>query len=44
MPVSFQLIVTVKRLDKQNQHIRHLKKTATMIEKEKINRMARLQK
>ena len=44
MPVSFQLIVTVKRFDQQNQRIRHLKKTATMIEKEKIKGMARLQK
>ena len=43
MPVSFQLIVTVKRLDQQNQRIRHLEKTATMIE-EKIMGMSRLQK
>ena len=44
MPVSFQLIVTMKRVDQQNQRMRHLKKTATMIEKEKIKGMARLQK
>ena len=43
MPVSFQLIVTVKRLDQQNQGIRHMEKTATMIE-EKIKGMSRLQK
>ena len=44
MPVSFQLIVTVKRLDQQNQRIRHLDKMATMIEEEKIKGMSRLQK
>ena len=38
------MVVTVKGLDQQNQHIRHLKKPATMIEKEKIKGMARLQK
>ena len=44
MPVSFQMVVTVKGLDRQNQRIRHLKEAATMIEKEKIKGMARLQK
>ena len=44
MPVSFQMVVTVKALDRQNQRIRHLKKPGTMIEKEKIKGMARLQK
>ena len=44
MPVSFQMVVTVKGLDQQNQRIRHLKKSATMIEKEKIKGMVRMQK
>ena len=44
MPVSFQMVVIVKGLDQQNQRIRHLKKLATMIEKENIKGMARLQK
>ena len=44
MPVSFEMVVTVKGLDQQNQRIRHLKKPATMIEKQKIKAMARLQK
>ena len=44
MPVSFQLIVTVKRLDQQNQRIKHVEKTARMIEEEKIKGMSRLQK
>ena len=44
MPVSFQMVVTVKGLHQQNQGIRHLKKPATMIEEEKIKGMARLQK
>ena len=44
MPVSFQMVVTAKGLDRQNQRIRHLKKAATLIEKEKIKGMARLQK
>ena len=44
MPVSFRMVVTVKGLDRQNQRIRHLKKPGTMIEKEKIKGMARLQK
>ena len=34
----------MKGLDQQNQHIRHLKKLGTMIEKEKIKGMARLEK
>ena len=38
------MVVTVKGLDRQNQRIRHLKKPGTMIEKEKIKGMARLQK
>ena len=44
MPVSFQMVVTVKGLHQQNQSIRHLKKPATMIEEEKIKGMATLQK
>ena len=44
MPVSFKMVVIVKGLDQQNQRIRHLKKPATMIEKENIKAIARLQK
>ena len=44
MPVSFRMVVTVKGLDRQNQHIKHLKKLPTMIEKENIKGMARLEK
>ena len=44
MPVSFQMVVTVKGLHRQNQRIRHLKKPATMIENEKIKGMRRMQK
>ena len=44
MPVCFQMVVTAKVLDKQNQRIRHLKKAGTMIEKEKIKGIATLQK
>ena len=44
MLVSSQMVVKVKGCDQQNQHIRHLKKPETMIEKEKIKGMARLQK
>ena len=44
MPVSFQMVVTVNGLDRQNERMRHLKKQGTMIEKEKIKGMARLQK
>ena len=39
-----KMVVTVKALHRQNQHIRHLKKPAKMIEKENIKGMARLQK
>ena len=44
MPVSFQMVVTVKGLDRQNQRMRDLKKPGSMIEKEKIKGMARLEK
>ena len=44
MPVYFQMVVTAKVLDRQNQRIRHLKKARTMIEKEKIKGIATLQK
>ena len=44
IPVSFQMVVTVKGLDQQNQRIRLLKKPATMVEKEKMKGMPRLQK
>ena len=44
MLVFFQMVVTVKGLDQQNQRIRHLKKPGTIIDKEKIKGMARLQK
>ena len=44
IPVSFQMVVTVKGLDQQNQPIRLLKKPATMVEKEKMKGMPRLQK
>ena len=44
MPVSFQMVVTVKALYRQNQRMRDLKKPGTMIEKEKIKGMSRLQK
>ena len=43
MPVSFQMVVTVKGLDGQNQRIRHLKKPATIIKK-KIKGMERMEK
>ena len=39
-----KMVVTVKGSHRQNQRIRHLKKLAKMIEKEKINGMARLRK
>ena len=38
------MVVTVKGLDQQNQPIRLLKKPATMVEKEKMKGMPRLQK
>ena len=38
------MVVIVKGLDQQNQRIKHLKKLPTMIEKENIKGMARLQK
>ena len=44
MPVSFQMVVTVKGLGQQNQPIRLLKKPATIIEKEKMKGMPRLLK
>ena len=44
MPVSFQMVVTAKVLDRQNLRIRHFKKAGTMIEKEKIKGIATLQK
>ena len=44
MPLSFQMVLKVKGLDRQNEHIRHLKKPATMIEKEKIKRIGTLHK
>ena len=44
MPVSFQMGVTAKVLDRQNQRIRHLKKAGTVIEEEKVKGMATLQK
>ena len=39
-----KMVVTVKGLHRQNQRIRHLKKPAKMIPKEKMKGMARLQK
>ena len=33
MPVSFRMVVTVKGLHRQNQHIRHLKEPSKIIEK-----------
>ena len=44
MPVSFQMVVTAKVLDRQNQRNRHLNKAGTMIENEKIEQIATLQK
>ena len=44
MPLSFRMVLTVNGLDRQNERIRHLKKTGTMIEEEKIKGMSRLQK
>ena len=44
MPVSFQMVVTLKALDRQNQRMRDLKKLGTMIEEEKVKGIARLQK
>ena len=38
------MVVTVEALDRQNQRMRDLKKPGTMIEKEKIKGMAKLQK
>ena len=40
----FQMVVTVKGLDRQNQRMRDLKKPGTMIEEEKIKGIARLQR
>ena len=37
MPVSFQMVVTVKGLHLQNQRIRHMKKMGTIIRKNKGN-------
>ena len=42
MPVSFQMVVTVKGLHLQNQRIRHMKKLGTIIKK--IKGMERVEK